>query len=70
MISGAITPAIMHVALRQTPSHKAAVPDGVPGLILKHMPPRLHEALRLLFQSMIITRITPPAWLESHTIPL
>ncbi len=49
MISGQITPAIMQEALRRTPNHKAAGPDGVPGLVLKHMPPPFHEALHLLF---------------------
>ncbi len=45
MISECITPAIMQEALRRTPNHKAAGPDGVPGLILKHMPQEYHEAL-------------------------
>ncbi len=30
MIAGHITPAIMHEALRRTPNHKAAGPNGVP----------------------------------------
>ena len=30
MISGCITPVIMQEALRRTPNHKAAGPDGVP----------------------------------------
>jgi len=38
MISGCITPSILQEALRRTPNHKAAGPDWVPGLILKHMP--------------------------------
>ncbi len=49
MIAGHITPAIMHEDLRRTPNHKAAGPDGVPGLVLKHMPPEFYEALHLLF---------------------
>ncbi len=49
MITGHITPAITHEALRRTPNHKAAGPDGVPGLVLKHMPQAFHEALHLLF---------------------
>jgi hypothetical protein len=69
-IMGCNTHAIMQVALRRTPSQKAAGSDGVPGLILKHMPPAFHEALHLLFQSMAITRITPSSWLKSHTILL
>ena len=60
MISGCITPAIMQEALRRTPNHKAASPDGVPGMILKHMPLGFHEAFQLLFQAMSITGITPP----------
>ncbi len=52
MISGCITPIIMQEALRRTPSYKAAGPDVVPGLILKHMPPAFHEALHLLFHSI------------------
>jgi hypothetical protein len=60
MISGCITPAILKEVLRRIPSHKAAGPDGVLGLILKHMPPAFHEAIPLLFQSMAITGITPP----------
>jgi len=70
MISGCITPAILQEALRRTPNHKAAGPDGVPGLILKHLPPAFHEALQLLFQAMSITGITPLSWLHSHTILL
>jgi len=68
MISGCITTVIMQEALRRTPNHKAAGPDGVPGLILKHMPPGFHEALQLLFQAIAKTGITPPSWLHSHTI--
>ena len=70
MISGQITPAIMQEALRRTPNHKAAGPDGVPGLVLKHMPPAFHEALHLLFQALADTGSTPPTWLQSHTILL
>ncbi len=49
MIAGHITPAIMHEALRRTPNHKAAGPDGVQELVMKHMPHAFHEALHLLF---------------------
>ena len=42
MIAGHITPDIMHETLRSTPNHKAAGPDGVPGLVLKHMPREFH----------------------------
>jgi len=52
MISGCITPAILHEALRRTPNHKATGPYGVYGLILKHMPPAFHEALQLLFHAI------------------
>ena len=38
--------------------------------MLKHMPPAFHEATHLLFQDMAITGITPPTWLQSHTIVL
>ncbi len=38
LIPGQITPAISHEAPRYTPNHKAAGPDGVPGLVLKYMP--------------------------------
>jgi len=68
MIFSYITSTIMQEALRRTPSHKAVGPDGVPGLILKHMSPVFHEVLHLLFQSMAITGITPPSWLKSHAI--
>jgi hypothetical protein len=35
------------------------------------MPPAFHEALRLLFQALALTGITPPSsWLQSHTILL
>ncbi len=70
MISRCITPAILQEALRRTPNHKSTGPDGIPGVILKHMPPAFHEALQLLFQTMSITGITPPSWLHSHTILL
>ncbi len=60
----------MHEAIRRTPSHKAAGPDGVSGLNLKQMSLVFHEALSLLFQGMAITGITPPSWLKSHTIHL
>jgi hypothetical protein len=60
----------MQEALRRTPNHKAAGPDGVPGLVLKHMPPTFHEPLHLLFQAQAITGFTSPSWLKSHTILL
>ena len=60
MLIGQIIPAIFQDALRRTPNHKAAVPDGVPGLVLKHMPSVFHEAFQLLFQALAITWITPP----------
>jgi len=34
------------------------------------MPPAFHEALHILFQALVITRITPLSWLQSHTILL
>ena len=34
------------------------------------MPPAFHDAIFLLFQAMAITVITPPSWLQSHTILL
>ena len=34
------------------------------------MPPAFHEALHLLFQALAETGITPPTWLQSHTILL
>jgi len=34
------------------------------------MPYQFHEALHLLFQALAITGITPPSWLQSHTILL
>jgi hypothetical protein len=34
------------------------------------MPQLFHEALHLLFQALAITGITPPSWLQSHTILL
>jgi hypothetical protein len=70
MLIGQITPAIFQEALRRTPNHKVAGPDGVPGLVLKHMPPAFHEAIHLLFQVMAITGITPLSWLQSHAILL
>ncbi len=38
MIAGHITPDIMQAALRRTPNHKAAGPDGFPGLHLAKRP--------------------------------
>jgi hypothetical protein len=70
MISGKITSAILQEALRRTLNHKAAGPDGVPSLVLKHMLQQFHEELHLLFQALAITGITPPSWLQSHTILL
>jgi hypothetical protein len=70
MLIGQITLAIFHEALRRTPNHKATGPDGVPSLVLKHMPPAFHEAIHLLFLVMAITGITPPTWLQSHIILL
>jgi hypothetical protein len=70
MLIDQITPAIFQDVLHRTPNHKVAGPNGVPGLVLKHMPPAFHEAIHLLFQAMAITGITPPSWLRSHTILL
>jgi hypothetical protein len=63
MLIEKITQAISQEALRRTPNRKAAGLDGVPGLVLKHMPPAFHEALQLLFQALAIREITPPSWL-------
>jgi hypothetical protein len=60
VISGCITPTIIQEVIRHTPNHKAAGPEGIPGMILKHMSPTFHEALQLLFQAMPVTGITPP----------
>ena len=49
MMISQITPTIFHEALRRTPNHKVAGLDGVPGLVLKHMPPAFHEVVHLLF---------------------
>jgi hypothetical protein len=59
MLIGQITPAIFQEALRRKPNHKTAGPNGVPGLVLNHMPSAYHETLHLLFQAMVITEITP-----------
>jgi hypothetical protein len=58
MISRWITLANMQEAIRQTPNHKAAGPDGVPGLVLKHMTSAFHEALHLFFQALTMPGIT------------
>jgi hypothetical protein len=58
MLIGQINPVIFHKALRRTRNYKAADSYGVPGLVLKHMPPAFHEAIHLLFQAMVITGIT------------
>jgi len=60
MLIGQITPTIFREALRRTPNHKAEGQDGVPGLVLKHMPPAFHETIHLLFKAVTITWITPP----------
>ncbi len=44
--------------------------DGVPGVVLKHMPPVFHEVLHILFQALAINGITPPSWIKSHIILL
>jgi hypothetical protein len=63
MLIQQITPTIFPEALRRTPNHTAAGPDGVLCLVLKHMPHPFHEALHLLFQALAVTWITPPSWL-------
>ena len=60
----------MQEAFRRTPNHKAAGLEGVPGMVLKHMPPGFYEALQLLFQALSITGIIPPSRLNNHTILL
>jgi len=49
MLIGQITPSIFHEALRRTPNHKAIGQDGLSGLVIKHRPPALYEAIHLLF---------------------
>ena len=60
----------MQRALRRTSNHKAAGLDGVPGMIMKHTFPGFHKVVKLVFQVLSITGITPPAWINSHTILL
>jgi hypothetical protein len=66
-----ISTEILQQALRRTPNHNAVNPDGVPGLVLKHMPQAFHKTIHLLFQSMAITGITPPLMAKKpyHTPP-
>ena len=59
MMIGQITPTIFQEALRRTPNHKIAGLDGVPGVVLEHMPPAFHEVLHILFQALAVTGITP-----------
>jgi hypothetical protein len=70
MISGQISPAIMQETLCRSPNHEATGPNGVQGLVLKHMSPVFHEALLLPLQASAIAIITLPSWLKSHTILL
>jgi hypothetical protein len=70
MLIGQITPVILHEALRRSPNHTTVGLGRVPGLVLKHMPPAFHEAIHLLFKTSAIAGITPPLWLQSHTILL
>jgi hypothetical protein len=70
MVAGRIFPDIFQEAFRRTPNHKAVGPDGVPGLIRKHIPQEFQEAINLLLQAMAIAGITPLSWLKSHTIIL
>jgi len=67
---GLIAPAIFHDALRRTSNPKASGTNGVPGLVPTHMPPAFLEARHLLFEALPNTGITPPSWLQSHTILL
>ena len=55
MLIGQVPPAIFQEALLSTPNHKAAGPDGVPCLVLKHMPFAFRESLQLLFHALLIT---------------
>jgi hypothetical protein len=66
MVAGRIFPDIKQEALRCTPSHKAAGPDNVYGLVLAHMPIEFHEALRPFLQSMTLAWITPLLAPKSH----
>ena len=38
--------------------------------MLEHTPPAFHETIHLLFQAIAVTGITPPTWLQNHTIIL
>jgi hypothetical protein len=60
----------MQEAFRPIPNHKAAGPDGVPGLVLENMPPPFHEALHHLFKALTMTGIISPFWLKIHNILL
>ena len=54
MISGCIPSVVMQEALRRTPNPKAAGPNGVPGMILKHMPSEFDEALQVLDRKSVV----------------
>jgi hypothetical protein len=61
-----LSPTIFLEALRRTLSHKDPCHDGVPGLLLKHMPYTFLAALYNLFKAMVITGITPHTRLQSY----
>jgi hypothetical protein len=70
VIIGKLTPSVFNEALRLLPSHKAPGFDNIPGVFIKHMPHAFHYAVFQLFQTMVITGITPPKWLHSDPIML
>jgi hypothetical protein len=54
-------------AFRRTPIHKAPGIDGVPHLLLGHIPQTFLADLYNLFKAMTSARIKRHAWLQSYT---
>ena len=70
LVVGRLTQEVFDEALRRNPNYKAAGPDEIPGVILNNMPTAFLDATLSLFQLMVVTGITPPDWLRTHTVLL
>lgn len=44
--------------------YKAAEPDGLKPILLQHLPPKVIEAITLIFQACIALKHTPKKWRE------
>ena len=63
-----IDPALIQKAAKRFLPYKAAGPDGLKPIVLKHLTPKVLEALTLIYKACIALKHTPKVWRDTKVI--